>query len=112
MQGVVSLHLHRSGKAVALRLDQRTDIQLLNPPQPVLPRRAGQPASQMHHHERNRLTDIHGALEAAGKWVFSDCREPHAGDRVAVAPWPVRGLGWRCVSDSSGRRVREAVELH
>lgn len=76
---VVGLCLNPPAKAVVLSLDEKTQIQVLNRTQPLLPLRPGIPARQTHDYNRNGLTSLYAALEVTSGEVIGECRPRHTG---------------------------------
>src|SRR5207244_2081459 len=70
---------HPPTHAVVLSLDEKTQIQALSRPQPLLPLRPGLPARQTHDYRRNGLTSLYAALEVASGKVLGECRARHTG---------------------------------
>jgi transposase len=110
---VVGLYLNPPTNAVVLSLDEKTQIQALSRPQPLLPWRPGLPARQTHDYRRNGLTSLYAALEVATGTVLGECRARHPGAdflaflrRVTRA---YRGRALHVILDNSSTHSTPAV---
>ncbi len=99
---------------MVLSLDEKTQIQALSRPQPLLPLRPGLPARQTHDYQRNGLTSLYAALEIASGRVLGECAPRHtAADflrfmkRVARR---YRGRALHVILDNSSTHSTPAVE--
>src|SRR4029450_12534152 len=76
---VVGLYLNPPTNAVVVSLDEKTQIQALSRPQPLLPLRPGLTARQTHDYRRNGLTSLYAALEITSGRVLGECAPRHTG---------------------------------
>ncbi|MFO7649799.1 MAG: IS630 family transposase, partial [bacterium] len=76
LQDVVGLYLNPPDKALVLCVDEKSQIQALERPRPLLPLRPGLPARQTHDYKRNGTTTLFAALNMLDGKVIGDCM-PH-----------------------------------
>ena len=77
IRDVVGLYLNPPQNAIVVCIDEKSQIQALNRPAPVLPIRTGIPEKQTHDYVRNGTTTLFAALEIATGKVTQDCRDRH-----------------------------------
>src|SRR4051794_13842255 len=98
IRDVVGLYLDPPAGAIVLSVDEKTQIQALDPTQPMLPMKPGQVARHTHDYERHGTTCLFAALEVGTGRVTTDTRERHTGDdflafmRRVARTYPVREL--------------------
>ncbi len=80
VRDVVGLHLDPPARAVALSVDEKTQIQALDRTQPMLPLKPGQVARHTHDDKRNGTTSLFAALEVATGNVTQESRPRHTAD--------------------------------
>lgn len=81
---VVGLYLNPPERAVVLCVDEKTQTQALDRPQPSLPIKPGRGGTMTHDYKRNGTTDLFAALNAATGEVLSTCRRRHAHEDFLV----------------------------
>jgi transposase len=74
---VVGLYLNPPENALVLCVDEKSQIQALQRSQPLLPLRAGLPASRTHDYERHGTTTLFAALDRATGEVLGRCAQRH-----------------------------------
>jgi transposase len=74
---IVSLYLNPLEGALVLCVDEKTQVQALDRPAPILPLRPGRPERQTHDDKRNGTTNLSGALDVASGQVIADMTERH-----------------------------------
>jgi hypothetical protein len=72
VRDIVGLYLNPPQRALALCVDEKSQIQALDRTRPILPLRPGVPARQTHDYVRNGTTSLFAALDVAtGKVIGS-----------------------------------------
>ncbi len=74
---VVGLYLNPPEKAIALCVDEKSQIQALNRAQPILPIRPGLPEKATRDYQRNGTATLFAALEIVTGKVTDRCSERH-----------------------------------
>ena len=77
IRDVVGLYLNPPDNAVAVSIDEKSQIQALDRTAPLLPMRPGMPAQQTHDYKRNGTTTLFAALEIATGQVTDRCYQRH-----------------------------------
>jgi len=77
VRDVVGLYLNPPEKALALCVDEKSQIQALNRTAPMLPLRPGLPEKATHDYRRNGTTTLFAALEIATEKVTDHCYDRH-----------------------------------
>ncbi|MCA1699311.1 MAG: IS630 family transposase [Actinobacteria bacterium] len=74
---IVGLYLDPPEGALVLCVDEKTQIQALDRPQPILPLGPGLPEGRTHDYRRHGTTSLYAALEVATGQVMTDCHPRH-----------------------------------
>src|SRR5208337_4919946 len=74
---VVGLYLNPPQKALVLCIDEKSQIQALDRPQPGLPLKKGRCGTMTHDYKRNGTTTLFAALEVAHGKVIGECHPRH-----------------------------------
>jgi transposase len=74
---VVGLYLAPPENAIVLCIDQKSQIQALDPTAPMLPMRPGLPERRTHHYKRHGTTTLFAALEIATGKVTGAVKPRH-----------------------------------
>ena len=74
---VVGLYLNPPEKALVLCVDEKSQIQALDPTQPGLPLKKGRCGTMTHDYKRNGTTTLFAALEVAQGKVVGQCFARH-----------------------------------
>ncbi len=74
---IVGLYLHPPERAVVLCVDEKSQIQVLDRTQPVLPMQPGVPERQTHDDQRHGTTSLLAALNIATGEVTGKCYRHH-----------------------------------
>src|SRR3954468_4075466 len=77
VRDVVGLYLDPPQNAIVLCVDEKSQIQALNRPQPILPVRPGLPEKATHDDKRNGTTTLFAALEVATGTITDRCYDRH-----------------------------------
>lgn len=77
---VVGLYLDPPDKAVVLCMDEKSQIQALDQPQPSLPLKKGRAGTMTHDYQRNGTTTLFAALNVASGTVIGQCLPRHRHD--------------------------------
>ena len=77
VRDVVGLSLNPPDAAVALCVDEKTQVQALDRTAPVLPLLPGTPARRTHDYRRNGTTNLYAALNVASGQVISSLTARH-----------------------------------
>jgi transposase len=99
---VVGLYLHPPERAVVLCVDEKSQIQALEPSQPVRGVWPGRPEQRTHDYTRHGTTTLFAALEVATGRVLDQCRPRHRHQeflaflKQVARAWPRRQLHVVC----------------
>jgi len=74
---VVGLYLNPPEKAVALCMDEKSQIQALDRTQPTLPMKKGRAGTMTHDYKRNGTTTLFAALDVLSGTVTGQCYPRH-----------------------------------
>jgi transposase len=77
LRDIVGLYMHPPAKALVLSVDEKSQIQALDRPPPILPLRPGIPARQTHDDERHGTTTLFAALTILEGHVIERCHARH-----------------------------------
>src|SRR6202790_1465123 len=77
VRDIVGLYLHPPENAVVLCVDEKSQIQALEPTQPMLPMGLGYVEGVPHDYRRHGTTTLFAALDAAKGQVLTQCRSRH-----------------------------------
>lgn len=78
VRDVVGLYMSPPDRAVVLCVDEKSQIQVLDRSQPMLPMRRGQPARRSHDYKRHGTTSLFAALDiATGAIIIGKCYSRH-----------------------------------
>ncbi|ESW62905.1 hypothetical protein X773_34015 [Mesorhizobium sp. LSJC285A00] len=77
VRGIVGLYLSPPNRALVLSVDEKSQIQALDPEQPVLPMMAGIPERRTHSYVRHGTTSLFAALDVASGFVIGKCYKRH-----------------------------------
>ena len=77
IRDVVGLYLNPPTNAVAVCVDEKSQVQALDRSAPILPLRPGIPAKQTHDYVRHGTTTLFAALEVLEGRVIGQCFERH-----------------------------------
>src|ERR1700674_796564 len=77
VRDIVGLYLHPPENAVVLCVDEKSQIQALEPPQPMLPVGLGYVEGVTHDYRRHGTTTLFAALDTANGKVLTRCRPHH-----------------------------------
>jgi transposase len=84
IRDVVGLYMNPPTNAVVFSFDEKSQIQVLERAQPILPMDLGQPERRTHNYLRNGTLDLFAALNVATGEVLARCKARHrAEDFVA-----------------------------
>jgi transposase len=97
---IVGLYLDPPGGAVVLSIDEKTQVQALDPTQPLLPIDFGVTEKRTHDYIRHGTTNLFAALDVGSGKVYGECRptrdgaqfldfltravKPHAGNQIHI----------------------------
>ena len=73
VRDIVSLYLNPPERALALCVDEKSQVQALDRTRPVLPSRPGLPARRTHDYIRNATNSLFAALDVATGKVIGSC---------------------------------------
>lgn len=88
VRDVVGLYLEPSEKALVLCVDEKSQIQALDRPQPVLPMMPGVLERRSHDYIRAGTTTLFAALEVAPGKVIGSLHRRHPGPSSSRSSWP------------------------
>src|ERR1700686_4786931 len=77
VEDIVGLYLNPPDKALALAVDEKTQIQALERPQPGLPLKKGRWGTMTHDYKRNGTTTLFAALNMLDGKVIGECHGRH-----------------------------------
>jgi len=77
LRDVVGLYLNPPERALVLSVDEKSQIQALDRPQPLLPLRPGIPARQSHDYKRHGTTTLFAALSLLDGKIIGQCLPRH-----------------------------------
>ena len=78
LRDIVGLYLNPPGHAIVLCVDEKTQIQVLDRSQTILPLAPGQPEKQAYNYKRNWTMHLFDALNVLeGKIVAGKCHKRH-----------------------------------
>jgi transposase len=100
IRDIVGLYLNPPEGALVLCVDEKSQIQALDPSAPILPLRPGLPERDTHDYRRHGTTNLHAALDAASGNVITD---PTARHRAAES---------RRFLNLINRSVPEDLDIH
>jgi transposase len=73
VRDIVGLYMNPPDHAIALWVDEESQVQALNRTQPILPLAPGVPARQSHDYEGHGVTPLFAALDVASGVTTSNC---------------------------------------
>jgi transposase len=79
VRDIVGLYLNPPEKALVLCVDEKSQIQALDRPAPILPLRPGLPERQTHDHKRHGTTTLFAAFNILNGKVIGACQGRHRG---------------------------------
>jgi len=74
---IVGLYLNPPDKALVLCVDEKSQIQALNRPQPSSPLAPGKPVTRIHDYKRHGTTSLFAALDIATGEVIGRLKRRH-----------------------------------
>ena len=77
VRDIVGLYLNPPDRALALCVDEKSQIQALDRTQPLLPMRPGQIERRSHDYQRHGTTSLFAALDIATGHVIGRCYQRH-----------------------------------
>src|SRR4051794_34184592 len=77
VRDIVGLYLDPPERALVLCVDEKTQIQVLDRTQPLLPMRPGQAERRTHDYERHGTTSLFAALDVRARTVIGRCMPRH-----------------------------------
>ena len=77
VRGIVGLYLAPPERAMAVCVDEKSQIQALDRSQPVLAMMPGMPERRTHDYERNGITSLFAAFNIADGTVISQLHRRH-----------------------------------
>ena len=77
VRDVVGLYISPPDHAIVLCVDEKSQIQALDPSRPMLPMRPGQPARRSHDYKRHGTTSLFAALDIATGRIIGRCYGRH-----------------------------------
>src|SRR5512134_3234605 len=77
VRDIVGLYLDPPDRALALCVDEKSQIQALDRTQPLLPMRPGLPERQTHDYKRHGTTTLFAAFNILNGKVIGTCQERH-----------------------------------
>lgn len=77
MRDIVGLYLSPPDRALVLCVDEKSQIQALDRPQPLLPMRPGQAERRTHDYKRHGTTSLFATLDIATGAVIGRCYPKH-----------------------------------
>src|SRR3989454_4463119 len=77
VRDIVGLYLAPPDKALVLCVDEKTQIEALDPTQPLLPMRPGKVERRAHDYRRHATTALFAALDVEERKVFGECHRGH-----------------------------------
>ncbi len=77
VRDIVGLYLNPPDKALVLCVDEKSQIQALDRPQPLLPLRPGYPERRTHDYTRHGTTTLFAALDAKAGTIIGACYPRH-----------------------------------
>jgi transposase len=80
---VIGLYLNPPENSIVFCVDEKTQIQVLERTQPILPLRPGIPERQTHDYERHGTTTLFAALNVASGKVIGKCKRSHRAEDYA-----------------------------
>jgi transposase len=118
---VVGLYLNPPDKALALCVDEKSQIQARDRTPPLLPLRPGMPARQTQDYQRHGTTTLFAALRMLDDQVIGDCLPRHRHQEFIrflkrIDAEPSAGLALHLIVDNYGAhkhpRVQSWLERH
>src|SRR3970282_906258 len=77
VRDIVGLYLHPPDRALVLCVDEKSQIQALDRPQPLLPMRPGQVERRSHDYVRHGTTSLFAALDAKSGKIIGQLHRRH-----------------------------------
>ena len=77
VRDIVGLYMDPPDRALVLSVDEKSQIQVLDRSQPVLPMRPGQPERRSHDYKRYGTTTLFAALDTETGRVIGECHRRH-----------------------------------
>jgi transposase len=100
VRDIVGLYLNPPDRALALCVDEKAQIQVLNRTQPLLPMRPGQVERRTHDYQRHGTTSLFAALDVASGKVIGECHRRH------------RSIEFRKFLDTMDAAVPQNLDVH
>src|SRR5881398_1941159 len=100
VRDIVGLYLNPPDKALVLCVDEKSQIQALERPQPLLPMRPGQVERRTHDYKRHGTTSLFAALDLKTSKILSQLHRRH------------RSLEFRKFLDAIDAAVPAALAIH
>lgn len=101
VRDIVGLYVDPPAHAVALPIDEKSQIQALDRMQPGLPLKRGRCGAMTHDYKRNGTTTLFAALNVLDGHVFGRCMQRHRHQEFIRFPNPVEA---RIPSRQAGAR--------
>lgn len=100
VRDIVGLYLAPPDRALVLCVDEKPQIQALEPTAPVLPMRPGQVERRTHDYVRHGTLDLFAALDVKAGTVIAECQSRH------------RSVEFRAFLDRVDQSVPSELEVH
>jgi transposase len=100
VRDIVGLYLNPPDRAVVLCVDEKPQIQALDPSQPILPLRPGQIERRTHDYVRHGTTSLFAALNVKSGRIIGQQHRRH------------RGIEFRKFLDTIDQNVPQELEVH
>src|SRR4030095_9335881 len=100
VRDIVGLYLQPPDKALVLCVDEKSQIQALDRPQPVLPMRPGQAERRTYDYTRHGTTTLFAALDAKSGEIIGEFHQRH------------RAREFRTFLDTINDAVPEKLDVH
>ena len=100
VRDIVGLYLAPPDRALVLCVDEKPQIQALEPTAPVLPMRPGEVERRTHDYIRHGTLDLFAALDVKAGTVIAECKQRH------------RSVEFRAFLDRIDRSVPPELDVH
>lgn len=100
VRDIVGLYLAPPDRALVLCVDEKPQIQALEPTAPVLPMRPGQVERRTHDYVRHGTLDLFAALDVKAGTVIAECQQRH------------RSVEFRAFLDRIDQSIPPELDVH
>src|SRR3954466_15152576 len=100
VRDIVGLYLNPPDRALVLCVDEKSQIQALDRPQPLLPLRPGQAERRSHDYKRHGTTSLFAALDVKAGTIIGQCMARH------------RASEFRRFLDEVEKNVPDGLDIH